>query len=128
MIKKPNNVVAVNTTLAGLFKYWFEFMRPFHHLTDRQMDVIIAFIKLRYELSKAINNEALLDENVMSEASKRKVREECNLSLPHFQVIMGELRKAKVIVNGKIAPKYIPRVNKDDEGNFQLLIWFQIHD
>jgi len=34
-MQKPNNVVAVNCTLAGLFKHWFEFLKPFHHLTDR---------------------------------------------------------------------------------------------
>jgi len=62
----------------------------------------------------------------MSENSKRKVREECNLSLPHFQVIMGELRKNKVIVDNKINPRYIPRIK--DENNFQLLIYFQIHE
>lgn len=125
-MQRPNNVVAVKSTLAGFFRHWFEFLRPFHHLTDRQIDVIVSFVKLRYELSKVITDENLLDENVMSENSKRKVREECGISLPHFQVIMGELRKNNVIVDGKINPRYIPRIKSED--NFQLLIYFQIND
>jgi len=123
MNQKPNNVVALNITLTDFFRYWFEFLAPFHHLTKRQTDVIVSFVKLRYELSKVITDEKLLDDNVMSENSKRKVREECNISLPHFQVIMGELRKNKVIVDGKINPRYIPRITNEED--FKLLLYFQ---
>ena len=116
----------VSTTLAGFFRNWFEFLKPFHHLTDRQMDVIAAITYLRYKLSKKISDEELLDENVLSDASKKKVREACKLKLAHFQVIMGELKKSGVIVNGRINPRYIPRVT--DEKGFQLLLYFNIND
>ena len=39
-----------------------------------------------------------------------------------LMTLLGFMTKAWAdnisIENGKIAPKYIPRVNKDDEGNF----------
>jgi hypothetical protein len=50
----------------------------------------------------------------MSEDVKKKVREECHITLPHFQVIMGKLRKNKVIVDGKINPRFIPNINEDN--------------
>jgi len=61
----------------------------------------------------------------MSDEIKRKVREECNIKLPNFQVIMGKLKKNKVIVNGKINPKFIPNVTEEN-GYFQLLLLFEL--
>ena len=61
----------------------------------------------------------------MSEDTKRKVREECNITLPHFQVIMGKLRKSKIIVDGKINPRFIPNI-REEEGFFELLLLFEL--
>ena len=122
---KPNAVVRIPTTLDNFFKQWLIFLKPFHGLTDRQIDIAAVFLKQRYELSKVISDEKLLDENVMSESTKRQVREECNITLPHFQVIMGKLRKNKVIVDGKINPRFIPNID-EETGTFQLLLLFEL--
>lgn len=126
MNKKANNVVRIPCSLDGsFFRYWFLFLKPFHKLTDREIDVITAFVKHRYELSKVIKDDEILDKVVMSEDTKRKVREECNITLPHFQVIMGKLRGSKVIVDGKINPRFIPNVVEED-GFFKLLLLFEL--
>ena len=122
---KPNAVVRIPTTLDSFFKQWLIFLKPFHGLTDRQIDIAAVFLKQRYELSKVISDEKLLDENVMSESTKKQVREECNITLPHFQVIMGKLRKNKVIVDGKINPRFIPNID-EETGIFQLLLLFEL--
>ena len=125
-MKKPNNIVRVPCSLSGsFFRYWFKFLEPFHKLTDREIDVITSFVKQRYELSKVIKDNEILDKVTMSEDTKKKVREECNITLPHFQVIMGKLRKNKVIIDGKINPRFIPNI---DEGadTFQLLLLFEL--
>ncbi len=59
----------------------------------------------------------------MSEDIKKKVREECDISLPHFQVILGKLKKNKVIIDGKINPRYIPIVNEEN-GSFKMMLLF----
>ena len=105
------------------FKYWFMFLKPFHHLTDREMDVITSFVKQRYELSKVITDSDVLDRVVMSEDTKRKVREECDITLPHFQIVMSKLRKNKVIVDNKINPRYIPNL-KESNGSFKMMLLF----
>lgn len=126
MNKKANNVVRIPCSLSGsFFRYWFMFLKPFHKLTDREIDVITAFVKHRYELSKVIKDDAILDRVVMSEDTKRKVREECNITLPHFQVIMGKLRSNKVIIDGKINPRFIPNIEEED-GFFKLLLLFEL--
>ena len=77
MNKNINNVIRVPTSLNGkFFRYWFEFLQPFHKLTNREIDVIASLVKQRYELSKVIKDNALLDKIAMSEDIKKKVREE----------------------------------------------------
>lgn len=126
MNKNINNVIRVPTSLNGkFFRYWFEFLQPFHKLTNREIDVIASLVKQRYELSKVIKDNALLDKIAMSEDIKKKVREECNITLPHFQTILGKLRKSKVIVDGKINPRFIPNINEDNK-SFQLLLLFEL--
>ena len=65
---------------------------------------------------------------VMNEDTKKKIREECGISSAHFQVIMGKLRKNKVIVNGRINPKFIPNIGEDENGIFQLLLLFDCNN
>ena len=125
-MQKAHNIVRIPTSLNGkFFRYWFEFLQPFHNLTNREIDVITAFVKQRYQLSKVIKDDNILDKVIMSEETKKKVREECNITLPHFQVIMGKLRKNKVIIDGKINPKFIPNIN-EETGTFQLLLLFEL--
>lgn len=122
--KGVDSVVRIPCKLDySFFKMWFLFLQPFHHLTEREMEVAVSFVKQRYELSKVIADDDILDKVVMSDDVKKKVRDECNVTLAHFQVIMGKLRKNNVIVDGKINPSYIPRITEEN-GNFKLLILF----
>lgn len=124
MAKQVDSIVRIPCKVDGkFFRYWFEFLQPFHNLTEREMDVITSFVKQRYELSKVIKDNEILDKVTMSEDSKKKVREECDISLPHFQVIMGKLRKNKVIIDGKINPRYIPSVDEAN-GSFKMMLLF----
>lgn len=124
MAKQVDSIVRIPCKVDGkFFRYWFEFLTPFHNLTEREMDVITSFVKQRHELSKVIKDNEILDKVTMSEDTKKKVREECDISLPHFQVIMGKLRKNKVIIDGKINPRYIPSVNEEN-GSFKMMLLF----
>lgn len=123
---KANNVVVIPTSLEnGFFKYWFEFLRPFHKLTDKEIEVMACLVKHRYLLSKSIINNELLDQISMNEDTKRKVREECGLSQTYFQILMSKLKKRNMIVNGIINPKFIPRIEEGSD-NFQLLLSFNL--
>lgn len=124
MANQVDSIVRIPCKVDGkFFRYWFEFLTPFHNLTEREMDVITSFVKQRYELSKVIKDNEILDKVTMSEDTKKKVREECDISLPHFQVIMGKLRKNKVFIDGKINPRYIPSVDEEN-GSFKMMLLF----
>ena len=125
-LPKPNNIVTVTTSLdTDFFKWWCIFLRPFVKLTDKETEVIACFLKYRWELSKKTIDPAALDILLMSEDIKRKVIEECHITLQHFYVVMSNLRKNKIIVNNIINPKLIPNVREDDNGTFQLLVLFK---
>lgn len=121
-----NNVINIPaSTEKKFFRYWLEFLKPFHKLTDKETEIMAEFLKQRYELSRVIKDHELLEKVVMSEDTKRTIRTECGISQTYFQVIMTKLKKSKMIENGKINPKFIPRL-KEDSDNFQLLISFDL--
>ena len=124
-MEKPNNIIEISTSIKDLFRYWFMFLEPLHNLTNREIDVITAIVRNRYELSKVVKDNVLLDKIILNDESKQKIREECNISQAHFQVIMTKLKKSKMIENGNINPRFIPRI-KDETKGFQLLLTFEL--
>ena len=125
-MNRPDNVIRIPTSLKdNFFRYWFEFLQPLHKLTNREIDIISALAKERYELSKVIKDNDILDKVTMSDDIKKKVMQNCNITTPHFQVIMSNLKKAKVIEDGKINPRCIPNVTEEN-GYFQLVLLFDL--
>ena len=123
-----DNVLSIPTSLKGkFFKHWFKFLLPYHGLTDREMDIAAAFLLKRYELSKVISDTNILESVLMNEDTKRTIREECGVKHQHFQVIMSKLRKAKIVLDNKINPRFIPNV-KEENGNVTLLLLFTFDD
>ena len=110
---------------GDFFKCWVEFLRPLHELTKREMDVLAEFLKVRYNLSKEIVNTDRLDRVLMSEETKREIREKCHIKAKHFQVIMSKFRKNGVIKDGKIYMNLIPTINEEGVG---LMIYFSFKD
>lgn len=122
-VGKPNNVISIPTSFDNFFKYWFNFLKPFHKMTDREIDVISAFLKKRHALSKVVQDKVLLERITMSDDTKREVREECGLSSAHFQLILSKLKKKGAISDSGINPKFIPKLT-DKGDHFQLLLLF----
>ena len=118
-MKNPDNVILVPCTKKSFFYKWLEFLKPFHSLTNREMEIAASFLAKREELSKVISDNSIIDSVLMSEDTKKKIRE-------HFQVVMGELRKSKFIDNNSINPKFIP--NLSDDNNVMLLIYYKFND
>ena len=80
---------------------------------------------MTYNINIVIEIDYKKGVKIMSEETKRKIREDCDITLAHFQVIMGKLRKNKVIVDNKINPKLIPNIDKDSK-SLQLMVIFPI--
>ena len=57
----------------------------------------------------------------MSEDSQKKLRDECELTNQHFQVIKSKLKAKKFFINEKINPRLIPNISEVNN-SFQLLL------
>lgn len=126
-MSKNTNICRIPTSLeTKFFRWWCQFLQPLHKLTGREIEVIASFLKQRYLLSKVIQDEEILDKVVMSEDTKKKIREECDITLSHFQVVMSKLKKNKLIVDGKINKKFIPNI-EEDAGEFRLILHFDLN-
>lgn len=121
-----NNIIRIPCSLGMFFRYWVIFLRPFHRLKNKEMDILVSFIRYRYEYGKVIKDEDILDSVIMNKDTKKKIREENGVSQAYFQVIMSKLRKNDVIVDGRINPKFIPNISNED--NFKLLFLFDVND
>lgn len=120
-------VIRIPIPFKQFFRVWCEFLKPLHNLTSREMDLAAAILEERFKLSKSITNPELLDDVLMSEESKRRIRKNSGISVAHFQVIMAKLRDSKVIIDGRLNPKFIPNL-KDDPTNYKLLFSFDLND
>ena len=110
---------------GDFFRVWVEFLKPVHQLTNGGMDVLAAFLKKRYELGKVITDSEVLDKVLMSEGTKKEIREQIGITPKHFQVVMSKLRKNGVIKNNRIFPRLIPTMAKEGVG---LVIYFDFNN
>jgi hypothetical protein len=124
---RANNAIRIPTSLQGkFFRIWIEYLTPLHNLTNREKDIVAAFIKARFELSKSVSDSDLLDRILMSDDIKNQIKDECGVSDAFFQVILGKLRKTGILRNGKINPKFIPKRLSEKDQSFQLLLHFDL--
>lgn len=124
---KNTTVVGIPTTLdIQFFKYWVEFLRPLHKINPRDVEVMAMFLYKRHQLSKKISDEDLLNKTLMSSSMRKEIREELNINVGYFQVIMNHLRNKKAIVDNKINPKFIPKLD-DTQGDYKLIVQFSFN-
>ena len=127
-IGKVNGIINIPSSIEKhFFKYWLEFLSPYHSLTPRELEIAACFLKHRHLLSRAIKDTAILDRVTMSEDTKHKIMEECKITPSHFQVVMGKLRKSKIIEDGKINPRFIPKNIEEGDTSCKLLLYFDLN-
>ena len=122
---KPNNALSVVPTEdKNFFVWWCTFLRPFVVLTPREIDVLSAYLKHRFELKKVITDPVVLDSQLMSNDVKMDIIMECNITIQNYYVVMGNLKKKNIILDSGINPMLIPNIREDDNGHFILLVLF----
>lgn len=126
-MNKPDSAYKVSTTLKDFFKNWLLFLKPFHGLSEKQIQLASAFLEVRYHLSQKITDDELLDSNVFSTDVKRKIRNDLGLTTANFQVTLGDLRRHGFIINNRINPRYIPNLGENPK-SYSLLFYFPIED
>lgn len=124
--RKPNNMLIVNAGPdSGFFRWWCIYMQPMVKMTPREIDVMSSLLKQRWELSKVIADPAVLDSQLMSNDTIKKVIAECKITRQHFYVLKNNLVKRKVITESGINPRLLPNLEQNPDGTFQFLILFK---
>ena len=116
------------------FEAWLEVLKPLHHLTNREIEVLAEFLKRRHKIEKTCQDKDAVDILLMSRETKKAIRETCNLSSVYFQKMMVTFKSRGIIIDdpnirgGKIDPRYIPRLKDDDKTIGVLFIFVNPND
>ena len=137
MKNKANNIFRIPcNTIEEFYKNWVNLLTPIHQLTNKNKEILVAFLVLRHELSKSISDDTLLDEVLMNESSKAKIKARCNLKGNYLQVALFTLCKNNVIIKSlseddihkykyRLNPRILPDMGTTDskvilQFNFEL--------
>jgi len=121
---KPNKLLYLKCTESSFYRVWVEFLTPFHKLTAREKDVMARIIAQYFKLRERVTDPSLLNEMLWTQASRKDMRESLQMSPAHFQMILGKLHTAGVLLpDDSIEPRYIPDMS-DDEPRFFLSVLF----
>lgn len=123
MGKKQANI---KTDIKLFFKYWLNFTKPFHSLSDREINVVSLLLYYHHIFKKETTNEKMLWKMLFDYDTKMLIKKELdNMKDPILQNILSSLRRKKVIVNNKLNQAYIPDIGKDN--NFKIIFNFLIN-
>lgn len=123
------SVKSIRTDSRTVFMYWLEFLKPYHKLANKEVEALSILLYYRWELSKEVNNIALVDKLLFSSEVRLKVREDLGgMKSGVFNNLLTTLRKKGVLSkDNKIIPALIPNIKPDSTG-FKLIFDFEIND
>ena len=110
---------------GDFFRAWVDFHKPVHKLTKREMDVLAACLKKRWELSKTNKDEDALDRDLLSEDVRNEIVEECGMTMKHFRVTLSTFRKKGILVGEKFITTLFPTITKEGVG---LMVYFDFQN
>lgn len=119
------NIKRIHTTKKSIFRYWLEFLRPYHKLRTKEIEALSLMLYYRYELSREVSNEEIVDTILFSKSTRNKIRVELgDMDQKVFNNLLTSLRKKNVLSKeNKITKVLIPKMT---ENGFQLIFDFDI--
>lgn len=125
MQKNNLNVKTLNVTEKGFFMRWLEFLKPYHGLRQKEIELLSLFLYKRYQLEKVIKDEKILSKILFDTESRNEIRDALNYSSSQIlNNMISNLRSKGVIgKDNAIAKGLIPNLTGD---NFKLLFNFNI--
>ena len=119
------NIKRIHTDKKSIFRYWLEFLRPYHKLRTKEIEALSLMLYYRYELSRSIDDIDMVDMILFSTQTRIKIRKDLNdMGQKVFNNLLTSLRKKKVITkDNKINPVLIPSMTED---GFKLVFNFEV--
>lgn len=121
------SIKTIFTSKKLIFRYWLEFLKPYHKLRNKEIEALALLLYYRYELSREISNEKMVDMILFSTETRHKIRVELeNMSQKVFNNLLTSLRKKKVLTkDNKIHKSLIPKMGEE---GFELIFNFKVKD
>ena len=128
MMGKNQSVTPIPCSIEEFFHYWLVFTKPFHKLGNREIEVLSIFLFKRFELSKIIKEDSLVDKYLFSSDVREELRAKTAYNKNHFHLILTNLRRSGILSSeNNINKRFIPDIS-EDATSFNLLYQFTIKD
>ena len=120
------NVKNIDVNRQKFFIYWLQFLKPYHKLRDKEIELLSLLLEKRYVLSQKITDPSLVDLLLLSTENRKIIMEEMGYhSMQVLTNALSGLRKKKVLDDNSIIKGLIPEIN-NDTNNFKLIFNFNI--
>ena len=121
------NVKRIKTGKKEIFKYWLEFLKPYHRLRQKEIDALSLMLYYRYELSRDVKNPDLVNKLLFATDTRNQIRGDLNdMSQKVFNNLLTSLRKKGVLTKGNVInPVLMPNMTED---GFKLIFNFEIDE
>lgn len=106
--KSYTNATTIPNRDEEFFRAWLEVMRPLHNLANKEMDFAAAFLKKRYELTKTMTDNRLIDRVLFDVDTKKAVAESVGMSYSYMQYVFKKMRECGMIIGKSVSPKFLP--------------------
>jgi len=119
------NIKRIHTDKKSIFRYWLEFLKPYHKLRTKEIEALSLMLYYRYELTREISNMEIVDMILFSTETRSKIRKDLgDMGQKVFNNLLTSLRKKGVITkDNKINHVLIPRMTED---GFKLVFNFEV--
>ena len=119
------NIKRIHTDKKSIFRYWLEFLRPYHKLRTKEIEALSLMLYYRYELSREIANMEIVDMILFSTETRGKIRKDLDdMGQKVFNNLLTSLRKKGVITkDNKINHVLVPKMTED---GFKLVFNFEV--
>lgn len=112
-LKNNSNIANIPLKKGGdVFFKWLSFLQPLHGLTYKEMQVMAAFLKKRFELSDSVKDDAMIDTILKSPETRKEIRDSLLMNVSQFNVILSSLRKNKAIIGNSINKRFVPNMEQ----------------
>jgi glycerol-3-phosphate O-acyltransferase len=125
MLNQKMNIKRIHTDKKSIFRYWLEFLKPYHKLRTKEIEALSLMLYYRYELSREIKDPDMVDMILFSTQTRSKIREDLGgMGQKVFNNLLTSLRKKNIInKENKINHVLIPNMSED---GFKLVFDFEV--
>ena len=119
------NIKRIHTDKKSIFRFWLEFLKPYHKLRAKEIEALSLMLYYRYELSREIKDPDMVNMVLFSTQTRNKIREDLGgMGQKVFNNLLTSLRKKSVISkDNKINHVLIPNMSED---GFKLIFHFEV--